>query len=255
MPIYNNANKDIYRNLNLNTMADDEFIQSSYTFPADAVNPTTSDVIEMFPYGVLENLTVTGWEVFMEPVDLGVASGATVIKRTDEATIAAGSPGVINWIAHGLQAGAKLRATFASGTLPPEVALNTDYYVVSPTTNAFSIATTSGGAAIALTGTPTGIVALIASTLATRYDVKFNIGVGSSSGVSGTDGYLWAQNTDKLGRNNLGNSVLRHENGNHLRKNGGSLGVYIQPTTLPANPSWAGKRIVMVLRICAAGLI
>lgn len=152
MTIYNPNTKSAYRALNSGLTANKEFIYSVFTFPDNNIQLT--DVIEMFAVGTLHNITVTGWEVFLEQVDLGTT-------------------------------------------------------------------------------------------------VSFNIGCGDASGISGTDGYRWASNTTDLGRAGLGNSMTRHANGNHWRRNGGDQLVGIQPTALPTagNAAWTGKRIIMALRI------
>jgi hypothetical protein len=70
-------------------------------------------------------------------------------------TISVASPGVITWNANGLLAGDMVTFT-TTGALPTGFAINTIYYVVSPATNTFSLAATSGGSAINTTGTQSG---------------------------------------------------------------------------------------------------
>lgn len=86
--------------------------------------------------------------------NLGVsAQFSSAASSTVTMTIA--SPGVITWNAHGLSAGAPI--VFAtSGALPTGLVAGTEYYVVSPTTNAFSVAATPGGAAINTSGSQSG---------------------------------------------------------------------------------------------------
>ncbi|NGZ86406.1 hypothetical protein [Duganella aceris] len=71
-------------------------------------------------------------------------------------TISIASPGVINCAAHGLVAGVPV--SFAStGALPTGLLPNVVYFVVAPTTNAYSVSGTVGGAAIAFTGSQSGV--------------------------------------------------------------------------------------------------
>jgi hypothetical protein len=81
-----------------------------------------------------------------EQVDNG--STATITM-----TIAA--PGVITDTAHGFSAGQAVAFT-TTGALPTGLTAGTFYYIVSPTTNTYSVALTAGGAAITTTGTQSG---------------------------------------------------------------------------------------------------
>ena len=71
-------------------------------------------------------------------------------------TLTIASPGVINWTAHGQVAGTPV--SFApTGALPTGLVAGATYYVLSPTPNAFNVSATVGGAAIALTGSQSGV--------------------------------------------------------------------------------------------------
>jgi hypothetical protein len=71
-------------------------------------------------------------------------------------TVTIASPGVFSWTAHGLVAGTPIKFS-TTGALPTGLTAGTTYYVVNPTTDAFSVAATPGGAAIATTGTQSGV--------------------------------------------------------------------------------------------------
>ncbi|NNU66529.1 hypothetical protein G9X67_14720 [Rhizobium sp. WYCCWR 11152] len=71
-------------------------------------------------------------------------------------TMTIASPGVISWTAHGLAAGTAIKFS-TTGALPTGLTAGTTYYVVNPTTDAFSVAATPGGSAIAATGTQSGV--------------------------------------------------------------------------------------------------
>ncbi|AUX76411.1 hypothetical protein [Sinorhizobium fredii] len=75
--------------------------------------------------------------------------------KTSTVTMTIASPGVISWTAHGLAAGTPIKFS-TTGALPTGLVAGTTYYVVSPTTDAFSVAATPGGAAINTTGTQSG---------------------------------------------------------------------------------------------------
>lgn len=76
--------------------------------------------------------------------------------KTSTVTMTIASPGVISWTAHGLAAGVGVKFS-TTGALPTGLVAGTTYYVVSPTTDAFSVAATPGGAAINTTGTQSGV--------------------------------------------------------------------------------------------------
>lgn len=70
-------------------------------------------------------------------------------------TISHASPGVITWASHGFSIGDTVQFS-STGTLPAPLATVTTYYVVSITTNTFTISSTPGGSAINTTTTGSG---------------------------------------------------------------------------------------------------
>src|ERR1700757_4855286 len=78
----------------------------------------------------------------------GASANATV-------TVTIASPGVFTDTAHGFSANQPVKFK-TTGTLPTGITANTWYYVVSPTTNTYSVAATAGGAAINTSGTQSG---------------------------------------------------------------------------------------------------
>lgn len=76
--------------------------------------------------------------------------------KTSVVTMTIASPGVISWTAHGLAAGTAIKFS-TTGALPTGLTAGTTYYVVNPTTDAFSVSATPGGAAINTTGTQSGV--------------------------------------------------------------------------------------------------
>lgn len=76
--------------------------------------------------------------------------------KSSPVTMTIAAPGVVSWTAHGLIASTPVKFT-TTGALPTGLTAGTTYYVVNPTTDAFSVAATPGGSAIATTGTQSGV--------------------------------------------------------------------------------------------------
>lgn len=76
---------------------------------------------------------------------------------SDEVQITAAEPGVVTWNNHGLTDGQPVVLS-GDGAPPTGLSKGTVYYVVSSTTNNFSLAATSGGAGIKTTGSQSGVV-------------------------------------------------------------------------------------------------
>lgn len=80
----------------------------------------------------------------------------TPLVRSATFTVTIATPGVVTWNAHGLTAGAKVTLS-TTGALPTGLVAATTYYVVSPTTNNFSLSASRGGAAITTSGSQSGV--------------------------------------------------------------------------------------------------
>lgn len=87
------------------------------------------------------------------------SSEAAGTSGTVAAVFTLGTPGKIKWTGHGLAANT-IVFFIGSGTLPTGITAGTTYYVRNPGTNDFEISATSGGASIALSGSPTGNAAV-----------------------------------------------------------------------------------------------
>lgn len=70
-------------------------------------------------------------------------------------TITIASPGVVTWNSHGFLAGTPIVLT-TTGALPTGLTAGTIYFVLAPTANTFTLAATSGGAAINTSGSQSG---------------------------------------------------------------------------------------------------
>lgn len=84
------------------------------------------------------------------------------LAATTVVTIAIASPGVITWTGHGLVANQPISFS-TTGALPTGLSPNVTYYVKDVlTANTFSVSATPGGAAIATTGTQSGVHTAVA---------------------------------------------------------------------------------------------
>lgn len=91
-------------------------------------------------------------------------------------TVTIASPGVVTWANHGLAAGREIVLS-TTGALPTGLTAGTTYYVVSPTTNEFSVAATPGGAAINTSGAQSGVHTATAPTYITDTNCPNTISV------------------------------------------------------------------------------
>ena len=99
----------------------------------------------------------------------------------DTVTISIAAPGIISWVGHGLAAGTPISFD-TTGALPTGLSVATVYYVVAPTTDAFSVAATPGGSAIATTGTQSGVHTAYAAPIG-ETDLFFGLAMkGAKSG-------------------------------------------------------------------------
>lgn len=105
-------------------------------------------------------------------------------------TISVATPGVVSWVGHGLEAGSPVIFS-TTGALPTGLPAGTVYYVVSAglTADAFSVAATVGGPAIATTAAGSGVhTATSAPAGMTSYFQAFATS-GPSSGGGKADQY------------------------------------------------------------------
>lgn len=89
-------------------------------------------------------------------------NGSTLLVGTPSAyrtsatvTITIATPGVVTWTSHGLSNGQQVVFT-TTGALPTGLTASTTYFVVNATANTFQVSATSGGSAIATSGTQSG---------------------------------------------------------------------------------------------------
>lgn len=79
-----------------------------------------------------------------------------VVAESAAVTISIATPGVVTDTAHNRLLNDRVRLT-TTGALPTGLAVNTDYYLISVTTNTYELATIPGGPAINTSGTQSGI--------------------------------------------------------------------------------------------------
>ena len=102
--------------------------------------------------GVYKNDLLTAIPGYLITAGWTQISGLTS-PSTVSFTIA--SPGVVNLSGHGLAAGTQVVFT-TTGSLPTGISVSTPYYVLSPLTNSFNLASTIGGTAINFSGSASG---------------------------------------------------------------------------------------------------
>lgn len=78
-------------------------------------------------------------------------------------TMTIATPCVVTFTAHGMLAGDPIKLT-TTGALPTGLVAGTTYYVLAPAANNFNLAATPGGAAIATSGTQSGVHTLTRQT-------------------------------------------------------------------------------------------
>ena len=76
--------------------------------------------------------------------------------KTSVVTVTIATPGVFSWAGHTLQNGDKIKFS-TTGALPTGIVAATEYFVVGVASGTFSVAATSGGAAIATSGSQSGV--------------------------------------------------------------------------------------------------
>lgn len=110
---------------------------------------TIGDGITVFHAPIWRHIATGQRQLAHDPNDL-------IVLRTATVTLSLGSPGVVNFTAHGMVVNQPLRFT-TTGALPTGLALNTTYYVQSiPTADTLQVAATVGGTAINFTGGQSG---------------------------------------------------------------------------------------------------
>ncbi len=100
---------------------------------------------------------------------------------TSVVTITIATPGVVSWNAHGLSNGDPVKFS-TTGALPTGLTAGTTYYVTGATANSFSVAATPGGAAIATSGTQSGVQT---ATSVPSGSIKYFYGIVMSSNEQG----------------------------------------------------------------------
>ena len=88
----------------------------------------------------------------------GIQSDLVVFKSTSvpEAAFTAAATDIITSNAHGMVEGDLIHVTTSGADLPAGLAVSTDYYVISPTTNTFKVSATRAGSAVDITDAGTG---------------------------------------------------------------------------------------------------
>lgn len=116
------------------------------TIPAGAVLPWPTSIV---PLGYLACNGVTFLRASQPALD-------AALRKTSTVTITIASPGVVSWVAHGLQRSDPIKFT-TTGALPTGITAGTTYYLAGTVNaNQFSLATAPNGAVINTSGTQSG---------------------------------------------------------------------------------------------------
>ena len=106
-----------------------------------------------YPERSLTKVYAAGERV-IDPATHTVSESKVGVSST--VTLSVASPGIVTWAAHGQVAGTPI--SFATtGALPTGLVAGATYYVLNPAVNTFSLSATVGGAAIATTGSQSGV--------------------------------------------------------------------------------------------------
>lgn len=97
---------------------------------------------------ILYDIAVAGWTMYDKAANSG--GTCTFTNATNR----------LNKTSHGLADGEPINLTNSGGGVPPELAVNTDYYVLNATANDMQVASTVGGAAIDFSTDGTGTTTL-----------------------------------------------------------------------------------------------
>lgn len=110
-----------------------------------------------FAGGTAPTLTTTarGKDKLAYSVDVYAQSTITVTIAT---------PGVVTWNGHGLTAGQQVQLT-TTGALPTGLSANTTYFLIPVDANSFQLSATQSGAAIATSGSQSGVHTMTAASI------------------------------------------------------------------------------------------
>lgn len=96
-------------------------------------------------------------------------------------TLALGSPGTVNWPAHGKANGQTVKLT-TDGALPSGVVAGTTYYVVNAAAGTLQLAATAGGGALSFTGSQSGVHTITANDIGKAVtDENYWVRVGATN--------------------------------------------------------------------------
>lgn len=108
--------------------------------------------------------------------DLSITTADAAIDRSEAVTFT-NATNLVNAAATGYVDGDKIQFVLAGGTLPTELAVATDYYVINKNVGDFQVALTAGGAAVTFTTDGTATVNAVAWPYG-GMDVAYLAGVG-----------------------------------------------------------------------------
>jgi hypothetical protein len=124
---------------------------------------TSTNVPNEFPSYLADGVYGPDDQVIVDAADLHDVY-RQLAGVTMAVTLTIATPCVVTKTAHGLLANAPIKLN-TTGALPTGITAGATYYVLAPTTNTFNISATPGGAAIATTGSQSGIHTLTSNSI------------------------------------------------------------------------------------------
>lgn len=110
----------------------------------------------------MQILNVTTLPIYLPADKAAIPFGDPLsdISVTSSTTAVITAPGYVPVLNDAVQFSASINSSGTAGVLPGGITAATTYYVISPSTDTFSISTTKGGAAVATTSTGAGLLTL-----------------------------------------------------------------------------------------------
>lgn len=145
----------------------------------------------------------------------------------------------INRVSHGLANGTPVAFT-STGTLPTGISTtaNTIYYVINQTANDFQIATTVGGSAVGLSGTPSGTATIWADRASKTLSTTDIMGTLPSSGTANNKYPMFASYVPFDFATPYAVDTTASKWRFHVFQTGGSTGTWTLLTSDNTNPSY-----------------
>jgi len=188
--------------------SENETITGLYTFSTSPLVPTPTTASQAATKDYVDGVVASG------AADAGTwTKGITRLSYSPTATIGTATmtianPCVVSFTAHGLTLNDSIQFT-TTGALPTGLLVNTNYFVISAglTADAFQISASLGGAAIATTGSQSGVHTLYKTTPIAIGNQDPSVTGGGSLGTPGSGNKFMTQAGFQAGSETYGTDV------------------------------------------------